>query len=382
MTLVDWCVVVLYLACVIAMGRYFARRQQNTGDYFLGGGRMPWLAVAFSVMASLASTVGYLGTPGEVIKNGVGMFVSSLAIPLSLPILLLVILPYYKRAYQREGVTTCFELLRQRYGASTHLLGVVIWAYMQTAFLGLVLLLASRLVSDMTDIPDIVVIIVIGLASVLYTSAGGMKSVVWTDVMQFAMLFLGAVVTVGVVAAKTGTGVVTWWHEVSGQTHELPPLFSLDLATRHTVFGTLLFGFVVNVTYASSEQVVVQRFGATRRVVAMMLTNYGVGLLFSVLQFAVGASLLVFYLQTPGTLPEGIALPTDPAFADQAFPHFIVHYMPIGMTGIVIAALLGAAQSTVDSGVNSMAAVISKDVLPFFGRDNSAGDELQTSTLR
>ena len=361
MSNLDWIIVVLYLGAIIAVGRYFARRQRNMDDYFRGSGNLPWLAVALSVVASLASTVGYLGTPGEVIQNGIGILIGQLAIPAAILVIVFIIVPFYKRA----NVTTAFELLGARYGSSTRMLSVIIWAYMQIAFLGLVMLLASRLIADMTGIPVLAVILVIGLASVLYTSAGGMQSVVWTDVFQFVILFLGAVVAIGVIAARTDTGPGDWWREMAGQTHDLPPWFSRDLATRHTVLGTLFAGFVINIAYASSEQVVVQRYGATRRAVTMMLANYGVAVIFTLLQIALGAALVVFYLKVPDALPADVGSATDANFADQAFPHFIVHHLPIGLTGMVIAALLGAAQSTVDSGVNSMSAVISTDVIPF-----------------
>lgn len=328
MSSLDWIIVVLYLGAIIAVGRYFARRQRNMDDYFRGSGNMPWLAVALSVVASLASTVGYLGTPGEVIQNGIGILIGQLAIPGAILVIVFIIVPFYKRA----NVTTAFELLGVRYGSSTRMLSVIIWAYMQIAFLGLVLLLASRVIADMTGIPVLAVILVIGLASVLYTSAGGMQSVVWTDVFQFVILFLGAVAAIGVIAARTDTGPGDWWREMAGQTHDLPPWFSHDLATRHTVLGTLFAGFVVNIAYASSEQVVVQRYGATQRAVTMMLANYGVAVIFSLLQIALGAALVVFYLQVPGALPADVGSATDANFADQAFPHFIVHHLPIGLT--------------------------------------------------
>jgi len=375
MSNLDWIIVVLYLGAIIAVGRYFARRQRNMDDYFRGSGNMPWLAVALSVVASLASTVGYLGTPGEVIQNGIGILIGQLAIPAAILVIVFIIVPFYKRA----NVTTAFELLGARYGSSTRMLSVIIWAYMQIAFLGLVMLLASRLIADMTGIPVLVVILVIGLASVLYTSAGGMQSVVWTDVFQFVILFLGAVVAIGVIVARTDTGPGDWWREMAGQTHDLPPWFSRDLATRHTVLGTLFAGFVINIAYASSEQVVVQRYGATRRAATMMLANYGAAVIFTFLQIALGAALVVFYLKVPGALPADVGSATDANFADQAFPHFIVHHLPIGLTGMVIAALLGAAQSTVDSGVNAMSAVISTDVIPFFKNRKSIDNQLQSA---
>lgn len=379
---VDWAIIGLYLAAVIAIGRYFARRQHDTSDFFLGGGKIPWFAVALSVVATLASTVGYLSAPGEVIQHGIGMLVAQLAIPAAIVVIVFVIVPFYRKA----NVTTAFELIGKRYGRSTRWLSVIIWAYMQVAFLGLVLLLASRIVAAMIGVPEehralgvFAIILVIGIASVLYTSSGGMQSVVWTDALQFVILLMGAIVAVAVVSSQTGTGVTDWWQEVSGRTHELPPWISADLATRHTILGVLFFGFIVNIAYAASEQTIVQRYGATRRAVTMMLANYVAGIFVTLLQIALGAALLVFYIRTAGALPEGVESVTDPKFADDAFPYFIEHYLPAGLTGLVIAALLGAAQSTLDSGINSMSAVYSKDVLPLLNRATEAGHELSSA---
>lgn len=373
MSIVDWIVVFTYLGCVMAVGRYFARRQHNSQDFFVGGRRMPWLAVALSVVASLASTVGYLGDPGEVIQHGIGFLIRLAAIPLALWFTIAFIVPYFQKA----ECTTAFELLGQRFGRRMQLFGVVVWAYMQVAFLGLVLLLASRLIAQIIDIPNVWVILVIGTASLLYTSAGGIQSVIWTDVVQFVILASGAVVTLVVVAIETQTGPGVWWAEVSGATHELPPIFSWDFTERHTWVGAIFFGFVVNICYNASDQVVVQRYFATPRARLMMVASYVAGAAFTILTLAVGAALLSYYQTVPNALPSGVEEVMSEEFADKAFPHFIATALPMGLTGLVIAALLGAAQSTLDSGVNSLAAVLLNDVLAPAKR--TAEENLQTA---
>lgn len=372
MTSFDWLIVVGFLAIVAGMGRYFARCQRDTNDFYLGGGRMPWFAVALSVVASLSSTVGYLGDPGEVIQHGIGMLVRLVAVPFAIVFTVLWIVP----AFRRANVVTAFQLLGQKFGRRTELLGVFIWSYMQIAFLGLVLLLASRVIAQMTHIPNVWMILTIGIASVFFTSAGGMQSVVWTEAFQFSLLLIGAVVTLGVVVAETGLGPTTWWNEVAGRTHSLPPLASWNLTERHTWLGSLMFGLVVNLCYNASEQVIVQRYFATRRARTMMIANYVAGTTLALLTAAIGAALLTFYQVNSSHLPAGISSVTSAEFADKAFPHFIATELPIGMRGLVIAALLGAAQSTLDSGVNSLAAVVCNDLWPANRRDNAAATEL------
>ena len=369
---IDWLVIAVFLLFVAGLGRYFARQQRDTRDFYIGGGKMPWFAVALSVVASLSSTAGYLGDPGEIIQHGIGMLVRLVALPVAIVFTVLWIVP----AFRRANVVTAFQLLGQKYGRRTQLLGVSIWSYMQIAFLGFVLLLASRVIAQMIHVPHIWMIFTIGIVSVFFTSAGGMRSVVWTEAFLFSLLLLGALVTLGVVMAKTGSGPTTWWYEVAGRTHSLPPLASWNLTERHTLLGSLMFGLIVTLCYNSSEQVIVQRYFTTRRARTMMIANYVAGTTLSLLTAAVGAALLSFYLVNPSHLPAGVSSVMSSEFADQAFPHFIATELPMGLRGLVIAALLGAAQSTLDSGVNSLAAVFSNDLWPVRRDGDSAATEL------
>jgi SSS family solute:Na+ symporter len=219
-------------------------------------------------------------------------------------------------------------------------------------------------------------ILIIGLASVFYTSAGGLQSVVWTDALQFMLMATGAVATLVVVAFQTGIGPVEWWYEIARQNHDSLPLVSWDVTHRHTWLGTIFFGLIVNLCYNASDQVIVQRYFATRQARTMMIANYVAGVTLSLLLAAVGATLVVYYQVFPSQLPAGIPDVTSPNFADKAFPHFIVTGLPVGLTGLVIAALLGAAQSTLDSGVNSLAAVFSKNLRPTCKDHDSVTAEL------
>jgi SSS family solute:Na+ symporter len=140
----------------------------------------------------------------------------------------------------------------------------------------------------------------------------------------------------------------------------------------------MMFGFVVTLSYACSDQVVVQRYAATRKAVTMMFSNYVVSISYIALLVMVGASLLLYYLRVPGAMPAGESI-ADPRFTDRAFQYFIVHFLPTGATGLVMAALFGAAQSTLDSGINSLSAVISNDIVPALGRSFDERDSLRAA---
>ena len=212
------------------------------------------------------------------------------------------------------------------------------------------------------------------------TSNGGIQSVIWTDALQFVTLAVGAVLTLLIIGLRTGTGPADWASQVFAKTGGLPPIASFDLTERHTIVGTMMFGFVVTLSYACSDQVVVQRYATTKKAVTMMLANYLLSVCYIGLLAMVGAGLLLYYMNVPGALPEGESL-SSAEFADRSFQHFIVNFLPVGVTGLVMAALFGAAQSTLDSGINSLSAVFTNDMLPAFnkGVECSAKGQLEAA---
>ena len=381
----DYVIVLVYMLGMVALGLYLYRRQGTAEDFFVGGRRMPWLATGLSMLATLMSTLTYLGLPGETIGHGVGLAISLAALPLAYVVVAYVWVPFFMRL----RLTSAYEYLERRFGTGARMYGVVLYLYMRFLWMGMIVFTASLAVAQITQdtAPGAIaamtgglvrmgptewfyfVLIATGVISTLYTMLGGIQAVVWTDVVQFTVLFAGAALTLVLVAANTGTGPAAWWAEVTTGTHEIPPLASWDLTERTTIVWMLLAGFMWHVCTHASDQVALQRYFTTASAKAARRTaavNFTATILIQVLLALVGMALLVYYLHNPGELPPGVTDPRDPAFADEMFPRFITYGLPIGISGLVLAAVFAVAQSSIDSGINSTATVITVDLVRRF----------------
>ena len=358
----DFLAIAAYLLVTLAIVVWSLRRQSSTEDFFLGGRRMPWMAVGLSLMATLMSTISYLGVPGEMIKHGVTMFAGYLTLPLSMAVVLLVWVPFFMRL----RLTSAYEYLEHRFNYSTRLLGGLLFLMLRLGWMSLVVYTASLALSHMAGISEYLVIVIlsVGIAATIYTCLGGIRAVIWTDVLQSAMLFGGTFMVLFYVIWATGTGPTHWWSTVTAHTpkHTSPPLFSLDLTVRMTIVTAMLHTFFWTVCTHGSDQVVLQRYFSTaslkaarRSYVVNMLADVSVGVLLALS----GLALLSFYLENPDLLPDG-ASPVEAA--DKLMPFFFAHQLPAGLAGLILASFLCDAMQTLDSGVNSITAVATKDV--------------------
>lgn len=384
---IDYAVVFVYMACMLGMGWHLSRKQVSIEDFFVAGRSMPWLATGLSMIATLMSTLTYLGAPGEMIKHGVAQFLGLLA----LPFVFLVVWSLWVPFFMRLRLTSAYEYLELRFGPRARLLGVVLYLYMRFLWMGAVIYSASVALTLVTQgtAPGAIayltggairfdesswfyfVLLSTGIVSTLYTVLGGISAVIWTDVVQMIVLFLGAVFTLVVVAMETGTGPLAWWREVTSISHSLPTVASWNLSERNTVVWSLLGIFFWHVCTHASDQVALQRYFSNSDVKAARktaLVGITLDITMQVLLGMVGAALLVYYLQHPGELPEGITNPANSKFADRIFPHFITHGLPVGVSGFVIAAIFAVAQSSLDSGINSTTTVIMIDLVRQYRR--------------
>jgi solute:Na+ symporter, SSS family len=214
---VDYLIVFLYMIIMMWMGWYLSRKQVNIQDFFVAGRSMPWLATGMSLIATLMSTLSYLGAPGEMIKHGVAQFLAIIA----LPFVFLIVWNLWVPFFMRLRLTSAYEYLEMRFGSGARLLGVVLYLYMRFLWMGAVIYSASIAISHITQdtAPGAIstltgglinfnesswfyfVLIATGVVSTAYTVLGGISAVIWTDVVQMVVLFLGAVATLIVVGS-------------------------------------------------------------------------------------------------------------------------------------------------------------------------------------
>ena len=349
---IDYGAVVLYFIVMLIAGYYFSKRQKSTEEYFMAGRSMPWFVVGVSMFATLLSTVSYLSSPGEIIKNGLGIWGGQMHIPFTLALVTLVLIPFF----MRKRFTSAYEYLETQYGLGARLFASILFMLNRLFWMGMIVYTASFAMVRMTGLPFIWVVVGIGSIAIVYTTMGGMRAVIWTDVAQFAILFAGLAFTVGFVFFETGTGPATWFNDVMQAEREPQPFFAFDPYVRVSLLGMAIYAMFWWTCTAGSDQVAIQRYlttGSVQGARRSFASNLGADMTIALSLGLTGMALYSFYLgQLPGT-------------PDQAFPHFIAHGMPRGLAGLVVAALFSAAMSSLDSGMHGVATVLTVD---FFRR--------------
>ena len=216
------------------------------------------------------------------------------------------------------------------------------------------------------------IVAVTAIFAITYTSVGGLRAVVITDLLQSLLLYCGALLVIGTITWKLG-GFAWFPTEWQSDVWDKQPVFSLDPSTRITVVGSMVWFFLFLVCTSAGDQVSVQRFmstkdiGAARKAIAMQLI---VAFIVGSTLGLVGLALLGFFQVQPDLLPVGGSLKSQ---ADQLFPHFIAAHLPPVVTGLVVSGLFAAAMSSIDSGVNSITAVVMRDFLDRLGRRTLTG---------
>lgn len=376
----DYVVIAAYLAAMLTMGTVIAYRQRSTEDFFVGGRSLPAWAVGLSLIASLLSTITYLGFPGEMFRTGLTFLARQAAIPFTLVVVWFVWIPFFMKL----NLTSAYEYLERRFNYPTRALAGFFCLCLLFGWIAVVVLTASDAMVEIVQLnldwffgvngdvwrdADIhAIILAVGLFSVLYTTLGGIRAVIWTDVIQFLILVAGALFTIGYIAATTGSGPADWIAAQRAYPHrESVEWFSFDPEVRSTVVTIALGAFAWHACTHGSNQIALQRYFSTKDASAARtsflvnaLSSFGLGLVLS----AVGIALIYFIQQHP--LPAYENLYTTDAdvrhLAQKSiFPQFIRIYLPAGLRGLVVAALFAAAMSTIDSGSNSASTILTID---------------------
>ncbi len=357
---IDWAIVALYTVLVIALGFWFGRRQTSRNEYFVGSGQMNPYLIGVSLFATLLSTISYLAYPGEAINKGPMLLLGLTLIPVGYLIVGYVLIPIY----MRHRVTSAYELLEARLGLGARLLGATMFVVLRLVWMSLLIYLSSKAMTvvmglDETWIP--VIAIAAGMVAVIYTSVGGLRTVVVTDLIQAVLMLAGALLVIGYVTwMREGLG---WFPTTWQPTWDTQPIASFDPSVRVTVVGTLLSGLVWGLSTAGGDQTAIQRYMATRDARAARrayLTNQIVAATVVVTLTITGFALLGFFQHYPEALPPGKSIQAN---ADDLFPYVIAYHLPPVVSGLVVSAMFAAAMSSVDSGVNSITAVVMSDYI-------------------
>lgn len=362
---VDFIVLGVYACSMVGLGWYYGRRQSSTSEYFVGSGRMNPGLIGISLFATLLSTISYLGTPGEIISKGPTVtFAGFFTAPLAFALVGYVLIP----ALMRKSVTSAYELLETRLGLAVRVQGAIFFVVLRLVWMSLLIHLAAKaLLATLGWGPErlFLVTALTGVVAVVYTALGGLRAVVFTDFVQFLLLLGGAALVIATVTLRLGS--LDWVPTKWAANWDDQPLFSLDPHARTSLVGLVISQTTWYVCTAGADQTAVQRYMATggaKRARAAYLVTMLANLLVTILLTLVGFALLGYFQTYSHELPPGMSLREG----DLLFPHYIAHQLPPGLAGLIVAAMFAAAMSSVDSGVNSITAVVTTDFVDRFSR--------------
>jgi len=346
----DLALVALYLIAITLFGLRFrekkgaAKQDRSLKSYFLANNTIPWWAIALSIVSAETSTLTIISIPGVAFAGDFGF----LQVVLGYMLGRIVVAGLFLPRYFAGEMLTAYQLIDRRFGNVLHKTTAGLFLLTRAAAEGVRVFAVSIVVGIAIGTRDILSIAIISALTLLYTFEGGMAAVIWTDVVQMAIYIGGTVVAI----LTLGTHVTGGWttiHTVAsaaGKFHMLN--FAFNLTTTYTFWAGVLGGTFLTMASHGTDQLMVQRMLAARslRESRLALLSSGVVIFIQFTLFLlIGVGLYVFYGQHPGTLFR-----TN----DYIFPTFIVRAMPIGIAGLLVAAILAAAMSNLSAALNSL----------------------------
>ncbi len=345
----DLAVIVAYMATLVWLGMRFARRQTSTERYFVAKRTIPGWATGMSLLATLISSVTFIAYPGSAYASDWSNLVPGLMVPVALALVGLIIIPFYRHAVGMSA----YEYFGRRFGYGARVYSSIAFAAGHFSKMGFVFYLLALTVSSMTGWKTEGVIILVGLITVCYTLIGGIEAVIWADVIQGFVLWIGIVICLGYLlfVPAGGPGAALW---SAWQAHKISLGSTVPDLTRPTIPVLCLYGFFFYLQKYTGDQTIVQRYLVARSDRAA-LRGIALGSLLCIpvwsLFMLIGSLCWAFYRNTGEKLPAYVTK------ADQVFPHFITTHVAPGLAGLFIAALFGAATANISSDLNSLAAI-------------------------
>lgn len=369
-TALDWCVLALFLAFCAALGLWLSRGKKNFADYMFGGGKIPWAAVGISLIATSVSSTTFLGAPADVFGADMTFLMFQFGALISVAIVGAIFIPRFRSS----GIQSAYELFERKFSRTTRRLAAAFYCMHLLLRTGILLYAPALVLSQILGIGLGTAILVTAVIAVLYTWLGGIKAVIWTDVLQFFVFFGGGLFVLFLVArACGGFGEMAALASEAGKTKWLD--LSLDPSNARTLVSAGLAYAVLEVAIRGCDQQFVQRYLSCKSPAAAnasSVLSMVLGFVISLLFYWVGAALFVYYKVVKASpLPEALSI-------NDVFPYFIVNALPQGVTGLVVAAICAAAMSSLSSAINSLSNTTENDLFCF---DTKAAASLSRAKL-
>jgi SSS family solute:Na+ symporter len=364
--LLDYIIIISFLVVTLYVGFRFARKQNSLKSFFLAQGRVPAWAIGMSLLATLISSVTFLAYPGEGFTSNWILLVQGLMVPIILLGTIWFIVPLYRKVI---GLST-YEYFEKRFGVFARYYSSLAFVLRQFSSMGTVLFLLALALDSMIGGNTMLMIVIVGLIIIAVNLMGGIEAVIWLDVFQGFMLFATGIICFTVILFSTEGGPAAVWQiaKANGRTGFGP--YDADL-TKLTFLVMAINGVFYAIQKYGTDQTVVQRYltaktdkGAIRASLMGILLTVPVWMLF----MFIGTALFAYYQQH--SLPAGMR-------AEQVFPYFIATRLPVGVTGLILSAMISAAICSLSADLNSLAAVGVEDYYKKFRKNRADSDYLK-----
>lgn len=370
----DYVIIVVFLIGAAAFGIISGGKQKTVKDYFLGSKEVPWWAVCFSIVAAETSTLTFISIPGLAYLTNLNFLQVTFGYLIGRIVVAAILLP----AYSKGELKTAYTYLENRFGGKTRSFASIIFLFTRTAADGVRLFATAIPLKLLLNIDYPLAIAIIAIITLVYTYTGGMKGVIWVDViLMFIYLggaILAAIYLLNLIPAGWNTVVAASFvgNKFSVFNLGFENGISEFFSQPYTLLGGLIGGVFLSMASHGTDQLIVQRLLSTKSLRDGQKAIIGSGVIV-IIQFAifllVGVMLYTFY----GKLNVK---------SDEVFPMFIINVLPAGISGIIIAGLFAAAMSTLAGSMTSLASSTMHDLyIPFFGKNLDDQKQLRISRM-
>jgi len=371
--LIDKAILLIYFFGVILFGMYFRKRSNTADGFMIASGRLPSWAVGLSMLGTFISSITFIAYPGQSYNYNWDAMMFSFTLPIAALVATLYFIPLYRTKVR----VSAYEYLDNRFGGWARIYGSLSFMFGSLTRMGMILFLVSLVIHNLTGWSYSSIIIGTGIGVTLYTVIGGIEAVIWTDVVQVIILLGGAILTTIILLFDMphGPGQI---FTIANEYHK----FSLgnwrfDLV-QPTAWVVLLYGIMENLRNFGVDQNYVQRYQTVRTNKDASKSVWTAALAYipiSALFLFIGTALFAYYHVHVDQLPEALR---SGIVGDKIYPHFIVSQLPVGVRGLLIAAIFAAAMSSIDSSLNCVSSLTLLDFYKkYFNKEAGGKQEMK-----
>ncbi|MEM9645665.1 MAG: sodium:solute symporter, partial [Planctomycetota bacterium] len=353
---INYFVLFGYLFSMVGVGLFFAKKNKNTDDYFRAGKHIPWWAAGCSIFATMLSSLTFTGIPSKAFAQDWVYAVGNLMIPVVAVIAVFVAMPFFRRI----DATSAYEYLEKRFSMPVRLFGSASFTLFHVFRMAVVMSLTGLALAVATPLTPVHSVLLMGVLSIAYCTMGGIEAVIWTDTIQTIVLTIGAFLALGLLIAGVDGGVAGFFSTATASDKFTIANLHWDVTSSQIALWVIIVGAIAqNTSSYTADQAIVQRYMTTtdeRLAARSIWMNAALTVPATILFFGIGTALFAFYQSHPDRIDPTIT-------TDQVFPQFIAREMPIGLSGLIVAGIFAAAQSTVSTSMNSTATAIVTDFI-------------------